>query len=105
MAEPAVDGGARLLVGMHGVELFGDPVMQGAPLPGGLAGFDDLADLVVQEAEAFGLVRFQDLAGDQPGSWKSSLAAHGVACTAELTGLVEREAFRRLWTKRMVSLG
>lgn len=47
----------------------------------------------------------KDLAGDQPGSWKSILAAHGVACTAELTGLVEREAFRRLWTERMLGLG
>jgi len=47
----------------------------------------------------------KDLAGDQPGSWKSVLAAHGIACTAELTGLVEREAFRRLWTERMAGLG
>jgi sirohydrochlorin cobaltochelatase len=43
----------------------------------------------------------KDLAGDQPGSWKSVLAAHGVTCAPDLAGLIEREAFARLWLSRV----
>ena len=38
-----------------------------------------------------------DLAGDHPGSWKSILSGHGVSSVPDLTGLVERDAFVRLW--------
>jgi len=39
----------------------------------------------------------KDLAGEDPGSWKSILAGHGIEAAADLTGLVEREGFARLW--------
>jgi len=39
----------------------------------------------------------KDLAGEKPESWKSVLTSHGMACEADLAGLVEREAFARLW--------
>lgn len=42
----------------------------------------------------------KDLAGDQPGSWKSVLARHGIEGTPDLAGLVERETFARLWLAR-----
>jgi len=38
-----------------------------------------------------------DLAGDQPGSWKSILAEHGIEGVPDLTGLIEQGAFVRLW--------
>lgn len=46
----------------------------------------------------------RDLAGDQPGSWKSLLEAHGVACAADLAGLVEREPFAACWLARAHAL-
>lgn len=46
----------------------------------------------------------KDLAGDQPGSWKSVLAEHGIKCAPELAGLIEREAFARLWLESLASL-
>ncbi|WP_243359847.1 sirohydrochlorin cobaltochelatase [Fundidesulfovibrio terrae] len=42
----------------------------------------------------------KDLAGDQPGSWKSVLLRHGITSMPDLAGLVEREAFARLWLER-----
>jgi len=39
----------------------------------------------------------KDLAGEEPGSWKSILAGYGIEGASDLTGLVEREAFARLW--------
>ncbi|WP_173087060.1 sirohydrochlorin cobaltochelatase [Fundidesulfovibrio magnetotacticus] len=46
----------------------------------------------------------KDLAGEQPGSWRSALAAHGIDSPADLRGLVEREAFRALWAGRLAGL-
>lgn len=46
----------------------------------------------------------KDLAGDQPGSWKSVLAGHGITCRPDLAGLVEREAFATMWIKRLEGL-
>jgi len=46
----------------------------------------------------------KDLAGDQPGSWKSVLARHGIEGVPDLAGLVEREAFAQLWLDRLGSL-
>jgi sirohydrochlorin cobaltochelatase len=42
----------------------------------------------------------KDLAGDQPGSWRSILESHGIVGEPDLAGLVEREAFARLWLMR-----
>lgn len=69
-----------------------------------------LADLSVTRARLVPLLTVagrhahKDLAGDQPGSWKSALAAHGVACRPDLVGLIEREAFARLWLARVPKL-
>ncbi|MFZ5425554.1 MAG: sirohydrochlorin cobaltochelatase [Thermodesulfobacteriota bacterium] len=46
----------------------------------------------------------KDLAGGQPCSWKSVLEAHGVACEPDLAGLIEREAFAKLWLGRIALL-
>lgn len=46
----------------------------------------------------------KDLAGGQPGSWKSVLEAHGIACEPDLAGLIEREAFAKLWLGRAAAL-
>jgi sirohydrochlorin cobaltochelatase len=46
----------------------------------------------------------KDLAGDQPGSWKSVLAHHGIFGQPDLAGLVEREAFAAMWLQRLGSL-
>jgi len=45
-----------------------------------------------------------DLAGPEPGSWKSILAGHGIESTPDLTGLVERDAFARLWLDSIATL-
>ncbi|MBI4960687.1 MAG: sirohydrochlorin cobaltochelatase [Desulfovibrio sp.] len=46
----------------------------------------------------------KDLAGDQPGSWKSVLAEHTIATQPDLAGLLERQAFAAIWLKRLGSL-
>lgn len=46
----------------------------------------------------------KDLAGDRPGSWKSVLAGHGIESTADLSGLLERDVFVRLWLERLRTL-
>ncbi|WP_243312126.1 sirohydrochlorin cobaltochelatase [Fundidesulfovibrio agrisoli] len=46
----------------------------------------------------------KDLAGDQPGSWKSVLAAHGIESRADLAGLVEREPFAARLVRRLRAL-
>ncbi|MFP5239572.1 MAG: sirohydrochlorin cobaltochelatase [Acidobacteriota bacterium] len=44
---------------------------------------------------------YKDLAGGQPGSWKSVLAAHGIESRADLAGLVEREPFAARLVRRL----
>lgn len=44
----------------------------------------------------------KDLAGDAAASWRSRLAARGLACRTDLAGLVERGAFIRLWLDKLV---
>jgi sirohydrochlorin cobaltochelatase len=46
----------------------------------------------------------KDLAGDQPGSWKSALAEHGITAQPDLAGLLQRQAFAAMWLKRLGSL-
>ncbi|WP_243438625.1 sirohydrochlorin cobaltochelatase [Fundidesulfovibrio soli] len=46
----------------------------------------------------------KDLAGDQPGSWKSVLADHGIESRADLAGLVEREPFATRLVRRLRAL-
>ncbi len=42
-----------------------------------------------------------DMAGDEPDSWKSSLEAAGIACTPVLSGLAEHDAVARLWVEQL----
>jgi len=46
----------------------------------------------------------KDLAGDQPGSWKSVLTDHGIAAQPDLAGLLERQPFAAMWLERLGSL-
>jgi len=45
-----------------------------------------------------------DLAGDQPGSWKSILAERGIEGIPDLAGLIERDTFVRLWLNSVRTL-
>jgi len=46
----------------------------------------------------------KDLAGDQPDSWKSVLAAHGVESRPDLAGLLERDPFASRLVQRLRAL-
>lgn len=43
----------------------------------------------------------RDLAGDEPGSWKSQLNDAGLACRFHPRGLLEHDAFAALWIGRL----
>ncbi|MCU0573835.1 MAG: sirohydrochlorin cobaltochelatase [Syntrophobacteraceae bacterium] len=39
----------------------------------------------------------QDMAGDDPGSWRSVLARHGIECEVQMAGIAENPAIVEIW--------